>query len=99
MLLPYVAPVVAVTFVWQTMLNPQFGIVNAVGTDVLGWDDPIAFLSQRSAPVSVFGLEVDGAGGPADRDGVRDVALLPVRVPVPHRPDRRRCRATSRRRR
>ena len=30
MLLPYVAPVVAVTFVWQTMLNPQFGIVNAV---------------------------------------------------------------------
>jgi multiple sugar transport system permease protein len=50
---------VAVTFVWQTMLNPQFGIVNAVGTSVLGWDDPVAFLSQRSAPVSVFGLEVD----------------------------------------
>ena len=32
MLLPYVAPVVAVTFVWQTMLSPQFGIVNAIGT-------------------------------------------------------------------
>lgn len=59
MLLPYVAPVVAVTFVWQTMLNPQFGIVNAVGTSVLGWDDPVAFLSQRSASVSVFGLEID----------------------------------------
>jgi len=59
MLLPYVAPVVAVTFVWQTMLNPQFGIVNAVGTSVLGWDDPVAFLSQRSAPVSVFGVEID----------------------------------------
>jgi multiple sugar transport system permease protein len=59
MLLPYVAPVVAVTFVWQTMLNPQFGIVNAVGTSVLGWDDPVAFLSQRSAPVSVFGFEID----------------------------------------
>jgi multiple sugar transport system permease protein len=59
MLLPYVAPVVAVTFVWQTMLNPQFGIVNAVGTSVLGWDDPVAFLSQRSLPVSVFGLEVE----------------------------------------
>ena len=57
MLLPYVAPVVAVTFVWQTMLNPQFGIVNAMGTSLLGWDDPIAFLSQRSAEVSVFGLE------------------------------------------
>jgi len=59
MLLPYVAPVVAVTFVWQTMLSPQFGIVNAVGTSVLGCDDPVAFLSQRSAPVSVFGLEID----------------------------------------
>jgi multiple sugar transport system permease protein len=59
MLLPYVAPVVAVTFVWQTMLNPQFGIVNAIGQDVFGWADPVAFLSQRSATVSVFGLRID----------------------------------------
>jgi multiple sugar transport system permease protein len=58
MLLPYVAPVVAVTFVWQTMLNPQFGIVNHVGRDWFGWDDPVAFLSQRSADVSLFGLHV-----------------------------------------
>ncbi|WP_232665660.1 carbohydrate ABC transporter permease [Pseudonocardia sp. TRM90224] len=57
MLLPYVAPVVAVTFVWQTMLNPQFGIVNEIGTNVFGWADPVAFLTQRSADVSVFGLE------------------------------------------
>ena len=57
MLLPYVAPVVAVTFVWQTMLSPQFGIVNAIGTDVFGWDDPVAFLSQRSAEVTVLGIE------------------------------------------
>jgi multiple sugar transport system permease protein len=58
MLLPYVAPVVAVTFVWQTMLSPQFGIVNAIGQDVFGWTDPVAFLSQRWATVSVLGLEV-----------------------------------------
>ncbi|MEJ3651667.1 sugar ABC transporter permease [Actinomycetes bacterium KLBMP 9759] len=57
MLLPYVAPVVAVTFVWQTMLNPQFGIVNEIGTTVFGWDDPVAFLTQRSADVSLFGLQ------------------------------------------
>ena len=25
------------TFVWQIMLNPELGIVNAIGTDVLGW--------------------------------------------------------------
>jgi multiple sugar transport system permease protein len=55
-LLPYVAPVVAVTFVWQTMLNPQFGVVNTIGTSLLGWDNPIAFLSQRAAPVSLFGM-------------------------------------------
>ena len=45
-LLPYVAPVVAVTFVWRMMLNPEFGIVNQFGQNVLGWDEPIPFLSQ-----------------------------------------------------
>lgn len=59
MLLPYVAPVVAVTFVWQTMLNPQFGIINEIGTSVFGWTNPIAFLTQRSAQVSIFELEFD----------------------------------------
>jgi multiple sugar transport system permease protein len=58
MLLPYVAPVVAVTFVWQTMLSPQFGIVNAIGQDVFGWSDPVAFLSQRSTTVSLLGLRI-----------------------------------------
>lgn len=46
MLLPYVAPVVAVTFVWATMLNPQFGIVNYYGTRWLGWDQRIDFLGR-----------------------------------------------------
>ena len=59
MLLPYVAPVVAVTFVWSVMLNPQFGIINHWGTTLFGWDEPIAFLSQRSAEVSLLGLAVD----------------------------------------
>ena len=48
LLLPYVAPVVAAAFVWTTMLNPQYGIVNELGTGVLGWDEPIAFFSSRS---------------------------------------------------
>jgi multiple sugar transport system permease protein len=56
MLVPYVAPVVAATFVWSTMLNPQFGIVNHYGTRLLGWDEPIAFLSSAE-PVSIFGFE------------------------------------------
>lgn len=57
MLLPYVAPVVAVTFVWKTALNAQFGIVNEWGR-ALGWDQPVAFLSQRSLEVSILGWHV-----------------------------------------
>jgi multiple sugar transport system permease protein len=57
-LLPYVAPVVAVTFIWETMLNPQFGIVNEFGQNVLGWDQPIAFLSTPTSTWNVFGLEI-----------------------------------------
>jgi len=56
MLLPYVAPVVAVTYAWSTMLSPQFGVVNYWGQRLLGWDDPIAFLSQVSGEVSILGL-------------------------------------------
>ncbi|MEU8165217.1 carbohydrate ABC transporter permease [Micromonospora sp. NPDC049004] len=57
MLLPYVAPVVAVTFVWQVMLDPQLGIVNHWGQRLLGWDAPVPFLTQEStalATVVVF---------------------------------------------
>ncbi len=57
MLLPYVAPIVAVTYAWTTMLNPQFGIVNYWGTRLLGWDAPVAFLSERTSQVSVLGFE------------------------------------------
>jgi multiple sugar transport system permease protein len=56
MLLPYVAPIVAVTLAWTTMLSPQFGVANYWGTRLLGWEEPIAFLSQRSSDVSLFGL-------------------------------------------
>lgn len=58
MLLPYVAPVVAVAFVWQTMLSPQFGFVNYWGERLLGWSDPIAFLSEKTNEVSLFGLVI-----------------------------------------
>jgi len=56
--LPYVAPVVAVTFIWRTMLNPQFGIVNIIGQNVFGWDEPIPFVSQAVGTWNLFGLEI-----------------------------------------
>jgi len=57
MLIPYVAPVVAATFVWTTMLNPQFGIANHYLTTLLGVDEPIAFLSS-SENLSIFGIDL-----------------------------------------
>ncbi|MHA7144258.1 carbohydrate ABC transporter permease [Arthrobacter sp. TmT3-37] len=56
-LLPYVAPVVAVTFVWRTMLSPQFGIVNEAGQSVFGWAQPIPFLSEAQRTLEVLGAE------------------------------------------
>ncbi|GIH16639.1 carbohydrate ABC transporter permease [Rugosimonospora africana] len=58
MLLPYVAPVVAATFVWQVMLSPQFGIVDYWGKRLFGWDKPVAFLSQQTSRVSIFGIHL-----------------------------------------
>jgi multiple sugar transport system permease protein len=48
MLIPYVAPVVAVTFVWRILLDPEFGLVNEWGQRFLGWNEPVAFLSDPS---------------------------------------------------
>ncbi len=59
MLLPYVAPVVAVTFVWKVMLDGQSGIVNHWGTTYLGWDEPISFLGTRPyALITVIAFEI-----------------------------------------
>ncbi|MET8905788.1 sugar ABC transporter permease [Streptomyces sp. NPDC004538] len=59
MLLPYVAPVVAVAFVWEVALSPQYGVVNDWGKRLFGWDDPIAFLSTREYEVHLLGLHFD----------------------------------------
>ncbi|WP_141315661.1 carbohydrate ABC transporter permease [Streptomyces spinoverrucosus] len=59
MLLPYVAPVVAVAFVWEVALSPQYGVVNDWGRRLFGWDDPVAFLSTREYEVHLLGLHFD----------------------------------------
>lgn len=55
MLLPYVAPVVAATYVWQVLLNPTFGFVNQVGSTIFGWDRAVPFLSEQTGQLSVPG--------------------------------------------
>jgi ABC-type sugar transport system permease subunit len=59
MLLPYVAPVVAATFVWKVMLDGQSGIVNSWGSSLLGWDEPINFLGTKPyALLTVIAFEI-----------------------------------------
>jgi multiple sugar transport system permease protein len=57
LLLPYVAPVVAATFVWSTLLNPQFGLLSDWGSALLGWKQPIAFLSSSDHP-TILGITI-----------------------------------------
>lgn len=49
LLVPYVLPIIAAVTIWQTMLNPQYGLVNAFGREVLGWDQSIGFLNTTTA--------------------------------------------------
>ena len=55
---PYVAPVVAVTFTWAFILDPQMGVINWIGTERGILSAPIPFLSQRPfALISVILFE------------------------------------------
>ena len=66
MLLPYVAPVVATTFVWQVALNPQYGVVNAS--------------ARRCSGGTPGQLPQQGAGCRCSASSPRPTALLTVIV-------------------
>lgn len=53
---PYIAPVVAVTFTWSFILDPQLGIINWLGMNQGLLSRPIPFLSQRLWEISFAGL-------------------------------------------
>lgn len=55
MLFPYIAPIVAVVYVWRLMLNAQFGIVNEWMVDLFD-AQRISFLGQRSIDLGLPGL-------------------------------------------
>lgn len=55
---PYIAPVVAVTFVWSFILDPQLGVLNWFALDKGLLDQPIPFLSQRWWELNLFGFAV-----------------------------------------
>lgn len=51
LLVPYVLPVIAAVTIWQTILNPQYGVINAFGREVLGWEQSIGFLNTTTTEV------------------------------------------------
>lgn len=55
-LIPYVLPVIAATTIWRTMLNQQYGLINAFGMQYLGWERPIAFLNTTT--MDIWGIPV-----------------------------------------
>jgi multiple sugar transport system permease protein len=57
-LFPYVAPVIAVAFVWAFFLDPFSGTVNALGVRYGLLAEPLNFLGERSITLSLFGLSV-----------------------------------------
>ena len=59
MLLPWVAPVVAVTFIWRVLLSPQLGVRQRVRDrrPRLGLADPVPEPGAR-ATITLFGLSI-----------------------------------------
>jgi multiple sugar transport system permease protein len=52
---PYIAPVVAVTFTWSFILDPQLGVINWLGVNKGLLTQPIPFFSQRWWEVEILG--------------------------------------------
>jgi multiple sugar transport system permease protein len=57
LLVPYIAPIVAMAFLWRMIFNAQFGIFNEFTTNVLGWPR-IDFLTQRFWEADLLGASV-----------------------------------------
>lgn len=55
---PYIAPVVAVAFTWNFILDPQLGIVNWFGIKKGLLFQPIPFLSQKWWDLDLVGIQI-----------------------------------------
>jgi multiple sugar transport system permease protein len=53
---PYIAPVVAVTFTWTFILDPQLGLLNWLAVNKGLLTQPIPFLSQRWMGLEIMGV-------------------------------------------
>lgn len=55
---PYIAPVVAVTFTWSFILDPQLGVLNWLAVEKGLISHPIAFFSQRWLDLELLGMTI-----------------------------------------
>jgi multiple sugar transport system permease protein len=55
---PYIAPVVAVTFTWRFILDPQLGVLNWFGVNEGLLSQPIPFLSQKWWSLDLLGVQI-----------------------------------------
>ena len=55
---PYIAPIVAVTFTWSFILDPQLGVFNWLAVNKGLLSQPIPFLSQRWWTLEMLGVEI-----------------------------------------
>jgi len=55
---PYVAPVVAVTFTWSFILDPQLGVLNWLALNKGLFSQPVPFLSQRWWVLEFLGMQI-----------------------------------------
>ena len=55
---PYIAPVVAVSFTWSFILDPQLGVLNSMAVDMGLLAQPIPFLSQQWLELDLVGVSV-----------------------------------------
>jgi len=53
---PYITPIVAVTFTWSFILDPQLGVLNRLSMDRGFLAQPIPFLSQRWWEGDIMGI-------------------------------------------
>lgn len=56
LLTPYIAPIVAMAFLWRLMFNAQFGVINEMTTAVLSWPRT-DFLTQRYLETEFLGMQ------------------------------------------
>ena len=59
LLIPYVAPVIAVAFSCIVLFDPFSGVVNNMLFQIGVADGPINFFGQRKIDISVFGLKIE----------------------------------------